>query len=517
MASRMKSVKAKFDRHPDYKVPRRIYDIQTKAESGPSRKIAEKFLKKIAKEIGISSDLSELTYDKTERNLLGTQVLFQQQIGGKPVSGGWIKVSIDNDSKVFAVLNELVPKSVVAKSAKEVGKAAPIPESLARANALKATGCHLKKREAEVLETEDVAFAEGGPPVPAWKVVLRARRPAAEWKVYVDARDGKILKKVSLLRRMTGLGRVFDPNPVVALNDTSLTDRSSIPDAAYREVELLGLSNDGRLDGTFVSTRRTSSRVKRSSRKFRLKRGQKGFTEVMIYYHIDRAQRYLQDLGFDNINNRQIEVDAAGTTDDQSWYSPTSRTLTFGTGGVDDAEDADIILHEYGHSMQDDQVPGFGESHECGSMGEGFGDYFAGSFFADYKSETLRACVGSWDATSYSGAEPPCLRRLDSNKRYPKDLTNEVHDDGEIWSACLWELRRALGRLAADRMILAHHFLLSRTATFEDGAMALLTTDEQLTGGVHRDAIREVFVRRGILANPKRKNRRAGARLKFAK
>ena len=41
-----------------------------------------------------------------------------------------------------------------------------------------------------------------------------------------------------------------------------------------------------------------------------------------------------------------------GTTADNSFYSPTTKALTFGTGGVDDAEDAGIIAHEYGHSIK---------------------------------------------------------------------------------------------------------------------------------------------------------------------
>ena len=108
---------------------------------------------------------------------------------------------------------------------------------------------------------------------------------------------------------------------------------------------------------------------------------------------------------------------------------------------MDDAEDAEIILHEYGHALQDDQLPGFGASKEGKAMGEGFGDYLAASFFADVKPQPMRPTVGNWDAVSYSGAEPPCLRRLDSNKKYPKDIKGEEHDDGEIWSSCLWEIR----------------------------------------------------------------------------
>ena len=171
--------------------------------------------------------------------------------------------------------------------------------------------------------------------------------------------------------------------------------------------------------------------------------------------------------------NHQIAINIDGRTDDNSHYSPSTKDLTFGTGGVDDAEDAEIIAHEYGHAIQDDQVPGWGESHEGGSMGEAFGDYLAASFFADLKPQILGPTLGNWDAVSYSGDEPPCLRRLDSNKKYPKDIVGEVHADGEIWSACLWELRAALGRNTSDKLIIAHHFLLSRFAIFENASKCL--------------------------------------------
>jgi hypothetical protein len=54
-----------------------------------------------------------------------------------------------------------------------------------------------------------------------------------------------------------------------------------------------------------------------------------------------------------------------------------------------------------------------------------------------------------------SRAKPPNLRRLDSKKKYPQDI-DQVHDDGEIWSACLWQIRAAIGRKTADKLIIAH-------------------------------------------------------------
>ena len=232
----------------------------------------------------------------------------------------------------------------------------------------------------------------------------------------------------------------------------------------------------------------------------------------MVYYHIDRVQRYIQGLGFNNVLNHPIEVNIDGRADDNSDYSPTTKSLTFGTGGVDDAEDAEIILHEYGHAIQDNQVPGFGDRAETKAMGEGFGDFLAATCFADIKPRDLRPTIGNWDAVSYSGDEPPCLRRLDSTKKYPKDLSSppEEHNDGEIWSACLWELRAALGRKMTEQLVIAHHFLLNRTAKFEDVANALITADKNLNQGREESVIQDIFVRRGIIPNPSRKNMRAG-------
>jgi hypothetical protein len=51
-----------------------------------------------------------------------------------------------------------------------------------------------------------------------------------------------------------------------------------------------------------------------------------------------------------------------------------------------------------------------------------------------------------------------------------------VHDDGEIWSAALWQIRRTLGPDKADKVILQHHALLKKDASFNQAALALVTT-----------------------------------------
>jgi Zn-dependent metalloprotease len=104
-----------------------------------------------------------------------------------------------------------------------------------------------------------------------------------------------------------------------------------------------------------------------------------------------------------------------------------------------------------------------------------------------------------WDATSYSSTNPPCLRRLDTAKHYPESVDGEVHDDGEIWSGALWNIRAAIGAAAADKVILQHHFLVPASTSFNTSANALVTAARNLGyTSVQCGAIKAALVARGF-------------------
>ena len=448
----------------------------------------------------IAPDLSQLKFDKVKPSILGVHVLYQQYHAGKPISGAWIRVDIDKEGKVYNVQNDLLPEQVtdrIATKRADLTKAKIRKLSVKEILALALD--HVGGKTKEIVSRELVYWPHNGIPVKSWKLLVSTKQPASEWRIYMDAQSGVLLDKQSLLKRGEACGRVFDPNPVVVLNDLTLKTGSKIPDAAYATVTLLGVKAGGKLDGPYVSTKATSKRVKRPNGDFNFSKTRRAFKEVMVYYHIDRAQRYMQSLGFDTVMNHPIPVDVDGIKADNSYYSPIRKDLTFGTGGVDDAEDAEIILHEYGHAIQDDQVPGWGVRKEGMAMGEGFGDFLAASFFSDTKPALLKPTVGSWDAVAYDKRDPKCLRRLDSPKKYPRDMESDEHANGEMWSASLWELRQAMGRKNAERLVIAHHDLLTRTAQFLDAVNALLVADGNLYKGKNKQLITDVFTRRGML------------------
>jgi hypothetical protein len=169
-------------------------------------------------------------------------------------------------------------------------------------------------------------------------------------------------------------------------------------------------------------------------------------------------------------------------------------TIFLGVGGVDDAEDADIILHEYGHAIQDNAAPGvyFGEAdngqgNETGAMAEGFADYWAAS--SGYDSSVARGFppeyVGEWDAKGYADGPQPYLRVVNSTKTYPYDMIDKIHTDGEIWSSALWHIAMTAGREAANQIVLYSHFLVPPDPDFADGALALMDADALLNPVVY--------------------------------
>jgi hypothetical protein len=315
----------------------------------------------------------------------------------------------------------------------------------------------------------------------------------------------------------TGTGSVFMVNPVQSSGNENLTDQNdsdaAVPASAYATVQLRNLDGSGYLRGTWVTVQSaTGTPAYSTTNQFFYTRHQDQFEQVMAYFWVNQAQEYLQSLGFGSTlpgivhESFNVKIDQYGG--DNSYQTDKPYRIRLGKGGVDDAEDAEVIVHEYGHAVHQSQVPGFGSSEEAGSIGESWGDYFAVSvgLAADqqygWPRKAEEACPMDWDSTSYTSA-PHCIRRFDLNLTVA-DKTGEVHHDGQIWSQALWEIRKgyqAMGKTTAtwDRTLVQSQFSYAPDTSFSAAAKATYTTALANDGAKAAALVKQRFAARGII------------------
>jgi hypothetical protein len=487
-----------------YGSPKELWGFRSDRGKGGPRETARAFLRANASILRLETDLSGLVLKKRIRSIGADHVIFQQVHHDRRVHRAYVTVHVGRDRRVFLAKNRAMPRDMLPEKA---------DFRLTRKEAIQRARRALGRKggKAVVQTTEEMWFPKEARLLPAIRVRLSSSNPRQEWITYVNARTGGLLSKYDNLRKsVRGRAWVFDPSPVTALGGHSelLTEnlnQRKPPAKAYRSVTLWGLEDSGYLDGARVTTEPTRHRVRRRSHEFFIESREQGFEEVMVYHHIDSAIRYLKRLGYRGsraIFRQPVRANVNGTREDNSWYSPWNKLLTFGTGDIDDAEDGETILHEFGHALQDAICPDFGQSTEAAAMGEGFGDYFAASFFAEEKPEDYRSSVMTWDGLLIGleeGLDPPCLRHVDWNWTFDDfDDDYTEHENGEIWSATLWDIWNVLGRETADQIIIESHFQLDGFTTFARGARAIMDADHNLNNGANRADLRRIFRDRGI-------------------
>jgi hypothetical protein len=346
----------------------------------------------------------------------------------------------------------------------------------------------------------------------AWQVSLPSADPLADLLVTLDARNGDELHSRDLLKYATGTASIFNPNPVVEQGGyAGLKDRkdkdSALLTSLLRPATLERLSTtDGCLKGQYVEARlgKKGKKVCSPGADFTgLTRSDDEFEAVMAYFHIDRTRFYADSLGLSQpLRSKAQKVFADAIADDNSFYSSMTHELVLGTGGIDDGEDADVIVHEFGHSLQDQASPGSLQSRQGATMGEGFGDYMAAAM-SDLTTgpSPFDTCIFDWDGIPYS-PDGTCGRLANVSadvKKAEKKCNKEIHCVGQVWSTTLFELRTALGndtaaRSIMDRVVLESNFLLTKKSNFKAGAKALLAADQLLYGGAHTSQIESAMI-----------------------
>ncbi len=521
--------------------------------SNTSVKSADEALRANADRFGLPASLNNLTLVKVQESLTGTHYHYQQMLRGLPVDRAVIVVSIGKNGQLQKIFNETrhISDKVDANAVNQLYNQAQISEE----QALDKGWNNMKVQHALVSapSTELVWMPTKDGVQLARKVQIQAQMPTGGFVQYLNAHDGSVIDSYSLsmprkgersladrakvtgpvLDRksatqavsttqaqrtatptatlapsgINGSGYAFDPDPRTALNTDALTDTSAASafDAAYSNKTLRDLTvTNGvyTLSGPYINIKNIESPNTAPSTTtngvWTAKRGNNAFDDTNVYYHIDTNQRYIQSLGFTgtkSIINRPLNVDTDGVNgDDNSHYSGGSNDyLAFGHGCVNDSEDADVILHEYGHGIQANINSGW-TGGDTGAMGEGFGDYWAASY--SYSTPNGKTYHPEW-AFSWDG-HGACwagrmLNRYDAKYNSSKTYSahSSVTENGitfqsdELWSAPLY--RSMVSLLAAgktrgdiDKIILEAHFGLGSNIKMPAMATAIVNAAKNL-------------------------------------
>jgi hypothetical protein len=363
-------------------------------------------------------------------------------------------------------------------------------------------------------------------------VRFSTERPRGRWRVLIDATTGRLIDVRDLLayaRAPRGTGSVFDPNPIVSSGDLTLSSKSP---AAKLNAQRIAVTlprldpapADGRLrlDGAWVHMEDfvapNAAEPTSPTGVFVFGARERSFLDVMVYFHIDRFQQYVQTtLDLANMGSSSVRVDPQGENGADG-STGGGNGLSFGAGGVADASDAMIVLHEYGHFLQDVANPGSAIGNFPGGVAEGFCDFLAAVYYDDKHANpaATRGHMFSWDANSGDGLWEG--RRYDSPGMLSGEAFEELggYEKGEVWCSTMFELYRKIGgdsiratrRAAARDLAIRLHLVANggvpeEEATVTQMAQAIAEADANLGGWrypdrLHQKVIDATFARRAV-------------------
>jgi hypothetical protein len=364
----------------------------------------------------------------------------------------------------------------------------------------------------------------------AWDLRLDTRKPRHRWRILVDAVAGRLLEVRDMLAYATGKAKVFDPNPVVSGGDLGLVPATSLArlDAERVTVTLERLDPplaDGglRLDGAWVRIEDFGhpNPVEPASPtgQFVFSSASPSFLAAMIYFHVDRFQQYVQtDLGLPGVGALSVPVDPQLSQSDGSYA--TGGGIGFSQDEIPDASDAMVILHEYGHFLQDQVNPGSADGNFPSGVAEGFGDFLAAVYYDDKHANPAetRGFMFSWNANPTVSSTGRTYKLAAGNQQ--AWATGGGYDKGALWCSTMFELYRKLGGdstraarktaardLAIRLHIVANAHVPQENASVTEMAQEIETADWKLGGwrypnGLHHKVIRDTFRARHVPAVP---------------
>lgn len=492
-------------------VPIALYRVNYPVDAAEPVDMALQYLVENASLLRMKEDAGDLVHSSTRKTPGGFHIRFNQYDGEYPVYNSDIVVNINRNNEVTFVMSNYKPDAIIDN------KTIAISKNQAKQIAISYLGItgkiHFQK-------TVTIVYCDDKGARLAQKVILvPAEDHFGDWEVLVDASNGDIFrvedKALYSGKKVNGSGWVFDPDPLTrsgatygdpGFSDNSDTDSDSLT-AQLLEVNLLDIS----LTGSTYSLKGPYAEIvdweapfdglfTQDSSVFHYTRGEDAFEAVNVYHHVDKSMRYINEtLGFSLMPFQYtggVQGDPHGFNgDDNSHYVSSTGQLAWGEGGVDDAEDEDVILHELGHGIHDWITNG--NLSQVTGLSEGCGDYWAVSYNRSTGFWTPSDQQYNW-VFQWDGHNPFWSGRITNySATYPGGLVGQIHTDGQIWASTLMQIYDDIGRFATDSDFLEALSMTNGSTNQEDAAQAFIQADVNLFGGANIGYIEYWFTQRG--------------------
>jgi len=497
-----------------------LYNMDFVARPGTPEQQAREFLTAYAGTLGFAaSSVGTFTHDVTTSGQAGYAVHFRQTLGGVPVLNADVVVNVTETGRV--------PLALLGYRA---GLNLATYEPAVTAEAARATAfAHLGVDGPVGFEATELVVAPTATGARlAWQIRIEPTTPAGYWEALVDARSGELFRVADRLitshgadegegptliptaeavgraeafaraaaRRMTvdATGMVFVPDPLTRANVTygtaGYTDANDADTAqltaartavTLRDITLVGSTYE--LAGPWANALDWAAPFKgtfgQATPTWDFSRNADAFEVANVYYGIDTYMRYINvTLGitcrpFQAGTSGIVPFDAHGFNGaDNSSYSGGTARLQFGEGGVDDSEDADVIIHELGHGIHHFLVGTGGGPSNSEGLSEGFGDYVAVSYGRSLgllaPADPEWNWVFKWDGhNEWWGG-----RITNYSATYPTG--SAPHDRGQHWSTSNLRIWNTLGREVTDRAVFQGLRLTGVSSTQPQAAQAVL-------------------------------------------
>lgn len=456
-------------------VPRMVSNGLTKAYAGTPEAAARKFLSEYQDLFSMKRDLADLKHAKTQTYRGVHHVTFKQNYKNLRVEGGEYLVHIREDGRVAMANGHYYPNIDLSTNATlSPGQAVNIAKEDLKASAL----------SDEKTKADLVIYPVNNEARLSYKTRVVTEHPFSDWMYIVDAHDGSILEKYSMVSNVLtviGKGDVYPQHP----GNSVLTNK-----------DLYGLNGNGRLDGTYVKVYNDKgSEAYSSSHTFEYSPSNTHFDEVSLYYHTDNVRRhYFEALDEDNDLFGKLNAHAHS-----NYTCPGgSNNSCFSSGAIyfgdnfNLAKEDKVVHHEYSHAIINDINSGILSGNgEQASINEGLADFFAGSFTSrpkilEYAKPFYQRDMSNPYISTYS--------------QYLNQSPDE-NEGGEFFSSILWDIRSAIGGSGpsiTDFLVYDALYWVSGSPDFEEYREAMRTADIHAYSGSHKSIIEDAFGAKGV-------------------